>query len=82
MGHITLCLPLLLNDHLRLAGVVRGLLVVFGFVVMFGFGKIHFLRRNGALLPLLLNGLLMFRGDEIDVRSILPLVGLSVADKI
>jgi len=59
--------------------------VVFGFVVMFGcLGKIPFLRRSGAMLPLLVIGLLMFRGDKIYVRSILllALVGLSVADEI
>jgi len=59
--------------------------VVFGFVVMFGsLGRIPFLRRRGAMLPLLLIGLLMFGGDKIYVRSVLPLalVGLSVADKI
>jgi len=59
--------------------------VVFGFVVMFGcLGKISVFRRRGAMLPLLLIGLLMFRGDKIYVRSILSLalVSLSVADKI
>ena len=60
--------------------------MVFGFVVMSGcLGRIPFLWRRGAMLPLLLLiGLLMFRGDKIYVRSTLPLalVSLSVADKI
>ena len=44
---------------------------------------ISLLRRNGAVLPLLVMGLLMFRGREIYVRFILLLgrVSLAMADE-
>ena len=59
--------------------------MILGFVAVFGcLVNIFFLQRSGAMLPLLLIGLLMLRGDKLYVRFVrsLTLVGLPVADEI
>lgn len=70
MRYIALCLSLFLDDHFRLARVIRGLLVVLGLVMILLF------QRCGAVLQL---RLLMLRGSEIDGRFILLLALMSLA---
>ena len=66
LRQIVLCLPLLLNDHFSLAGVVRSLLVFLGFVMgLMWVRMISLLLRSNAILQLLLEGLMMLRRREI-----------------